>query len=139
MRFLRKALVDRSGGAAVEFGLIAPILVTLLLGITASAGAIHDYQVMRQAVTSGAQVLMSTDVDMTVVRDLTLSAWSGKAEGSTVEVSRWCRCGTTQHACTSACADGDYPEMYTRIEASAPYVGPLGQSTLTAAQMVRSR
>lgn len=139
MRSFRHLLEDRSGGAAVEFGLIAPILITLLLGITASAGAIHDYQVMRQAVTSGAQALMSTDASMTTVRDLTLSAWSGRASDATVEVSRWCRCGTTQHACSTACADGDYPELYTRIQASTLYVGPLGQHILTTSQMVRSR
>lgn len=139
MRRLRALFSDTSGGAAVEFGLIAPFMVALVIGVTASVGLIHDYHVMRRAVSSGAQLLMATDADIAAARDVTLDAWPGKADGATVAVSQWCRCGGAQHACSTACSDGDYPQMFTRIDASTPYTGPLGQQTMAASQTVRTR
>lgn len=135
----RRFARDRAGGAAVEFGLIAPVLIVVLLGVSSSAGAIGQHHGMRKAVAAGAQLAMTTDADLTAVRDLTLEAWSGKADGSSVEVSQWCRCGSAQHACSTICSDGDYPEKYTMIAASTPYTGPLGDQTLTSSQLVRTR
>ena len=139
MRPLRTLIADRSGGAAVEFGLIAPILIAVVLGVAATAGTIRDYHGMRRAVSSGAQLLMATDADIDAVQEVTLDAWPGKAAGSTVQVSQWCRCGVTQHVCTTNCAEGDYPEMFTQISAATLHTGPLGAQTLTTSQMVRMR
>jgi Flp pilus assembly protein TadG len=139
MRSPRQLIADRSGGAAVEFGLIAPILIAVVLGVAATAGTIRDYHAMRRAVSSGAQLLMATDVDIEAVREVTLNSWPDKAEGSTVQVSQWCRCGVTQHACTTNCDDGDYPEMFTQIDAATLHTGPLGSQTLTTSQKVRTR
>ncbi|MDP1737122.1 MAG: pilus assembly protein [Caulobacter sp.] len=130
---------DRSGGAAVEFGLVAPLLIAVVLGISASSEAIYQHHVMRKAVSAGAQLIMTTDADMEAVRDLTLEAWNGKADGSSVQVSQWCRCGSAQHSCSTICTDGDYPETFTRIDAATPYTGPLGDQTLTSSQLVRTR
>lgn len=139
MRRLRLLIGDTSGGAAVEFGLIAPFMIAVVLGVSASVGLIHDYHVMRRAVSSGTQLLMTTDADTAAARDVTLDAWPGKADGATVAISQWCRCGTVQHACSTVCPDGDYPQMFTRIDASTPYTGPLGQQTMSASQTVRTR
>lgn len=136
---LRRFARDRSGGAAVEFGLIAPLLITVVLGIAASTGAIYQHHVMHKAVSSGAQLIMMTDADIDTVRDLTLAAWDSKADGSTVQVSQWCRCGQIQHSCSAVCSDGDYPEKFTSVSAATPYTGPLGNQTLTTSQLVRTR
>lgn len=136
---LRTFVRDRSGGAAVEFGLIAPLLIAVVLGIAASTGAIYQQHVMRKAVSAGAQLMMTTDADIEAVRDLTLEAWNGKAAGSSVEISQWCRCGQSQHSCSTICTDGDYPEKFTRIDAATPYTGPLGDQTLNSSQLVRTR
>ncbi len=136
---LRTFAKDRSGGAAAEFGLVAPLLIAVVLGIAASTGAIYQQHVMRKAVSSGAQLIMMTDADIEAVRDLTLEAWSGKADGSSVQVSQWCRCGQVQSSCSTVCSDGDYPERFTRIDAATPYTGPLGDQTLTSSQLVRTR
>lgn len=139
MRRLRPLIGDISGGAAVEFGLIAPFMIAVVLGVSASVELIHDYHVMRRAVSSGTQLLMTTDADTAAARDVTLDAWPGKADGATVAISQWCRCGTAQHACSTVCPDGDYPQMFTRIDASTPYTGPLGEQTMSASQTVRTR
>lgn len=130
---------SQDGGAAVEFGLIAPLLIAVAVGMSAVGGEILERHAMRRAVSSGAQLLMATDADMTAVRDVTLDAWPNKEDGATVEVTQWCRCGSAQHSCSTTCSDGDYPEMYTRIAASTPYTGPLGQETLSSSQLVRNR
>lgn len=130
---------DRSGGAAVEFGLIAPVLIAVAIGMSATVGVMLERHAMRRAVSSGAQLLMATDAGATTVRDVTLEAWSGKKDGATVEVSQWCSCGTAAHSCNTICSSGDYPEAYTRISATTPYTGSLGNQILASSQVVRTR
>jgi Flp pilus assembly pilin Flp len=139
MRFLRRFARERDGGAAVEFGLIAPLLIAVAIGMSAVGGEVLERHAMRRAVSSGAQVLMATDADLTAVRDVTLDAWSGKKDGASVVVTQWCSCASIQHSCSTNCSDGDYPERYTKIAAATPYTGPLGQQTLATSQMVRTR
>ena len=55
MRFFR----NKDGAAAVEFGLVAPIVVAVLVGVVTYGGTILAYSRMRQAISSGAQYALS--------------------------------------------------------------------------------
>ena len=47
MRFFR----NKDGAAAVEFGLVAPIVVAVLIGVVTYGGTILAYSRMRQAIS----------------------------------------------------------------------------------------
>ena len=139
MRFFR----NKDGAAAVEFGLVAPIVVAVLVGVVTYGGTILAYSRMRQAISSGAQYALAVEDDLTSVEAVVNAAWSPKPAGATVTVTRQCFCAdapTTVTSCSVNCADGDYPMMYTKIAGSMSYTGFGGDtSTLNASQKVRTR
>ena len=139
MRFFR----NKDGAAAVEFGLVAPIVVAVLVGVVTYGGTILAYNRMRQAISSGAQYALTVEDDLTSVEAVVNAAWSPKPTGATVVVTRQCFCAdapTTATDCSLNCADGDYPMMYTRIAGQMSYTGFGGDtSTLNANQKVRTR
>jgi len=137
--FLRKD----DGAAAVEFGLIAPIIAAVLVGVTTTGGAILAYSKMRQAVSSGAQYALAVEDDLDAVEDVVEASWPSRPAGATVSVTRVCYCpssDTTTVSCSTNCADTSYPKMYTRINASRPYTAFRREAiTLNASQKVRTR
>lgn len=139
LRFFR----NDDGAAAVEFGLIAPIVATVLIGVTTFGGTILAYNKMRQAISSGAQYALTVEDDVEAVQDVVNAAWDPAPTGSTVNAAKACYCAdapTTATDCSLNCADGDYPLMYMDITASRPYTTFAGDtSTLHASQRIRLR
>ncbi len=134
---------NEEGAAAVEFGLIAPIVAAVLVSVATTGGAILAYNKMRQAVSSGAQYSLAVRDDPDTVRDVVLAAWNTRPEAATVTVTQACYCpstGDTAVSCSTLCADSSYPKKYTQISASRPYTTFGGDSTtLHASQKVRTR
>jgi len=135
-RFLR----NDDGAAAVEFGLVAPLLVAVLVTTGAMSGLVLAYNKMRQAVSSGGQYAMTVGPDdTTAVRDVVLAAWDDKPAGGDVSVVKACLCAGAAHSCTTNCDDGDYPEKVVTIHASMTYAGLGGGSqAISATQKVRT-
>jgi Flp pilus assembly protein TadG len=131
---------NTNGAAAVEFGLVAPILVTLLVGVGTYGLEIIAYSKMREAVSAGAQYALTTSDTTTDISSVVTAAWDDKPSGATVGVTQQCVCGSDAHDCSTTCTDGDYPQRMTTITASQSYA-ELGGSTktLTATQQVRTR
>lgn len=131
---------DKGGAAAVEFGLVAPIIVAVLIGIGTMGGLILAHSKMRQAVSSGAQYAMTVNGDdATAIRDVVLAAWDDRPDGATVTVTKICLCGDVEHSCATNCDDGDYPEKATTIHAARSYTGFGGAThAISARQKVRT-
>jgi Flp pilus assembly protein TadG len=138
LAFLRNS----DGAAAVEFGLIAPIVAAVLVGVAITGGTILAYNKMRQAISSGAQYALAVDDDAQAIEDVVIAAWDLPA-GATVDVVQACYCAdapTTVTDCQVNCADNDYPQQFITISASRPYTNFGGQTTtLNASQRIRTR
>jgi len=134
---------NRDGAAAVEFGLIAPIVAAVLVGVATVGGSILAYSKMRQAVSSGAQYALAVDDDADAVADVVRAAWPTRPESATVTSVKACYCAEapdTATDCSTNCSNGDYPKMYITVDASRPYTTFGGDSiTLRASQKVRLR
>lgn len=144
---MRSFLRNKDGAAAVEFGLIAPIVVAVLVGIATTGGVILAYNKMRQAVSGGAQYAMTVSSDDTsAIRDVVLAAWEDKPASAQVNVVQACMCGDVVSVCDVICgasttdtSDDDYPEKTTTITASMTYAGfGEGARTLTVRDEVRT-
>jgi Flp pilus assembly protein TadG len=131
---------NTNGAAAVEFGLVAPILVMLLVGVGTYGLEIITYSKMREAVSAGAQYALTTSDTTSDISSVVNAAWDDKPTGATVNVTQQCVCAGVTNDCGTACPDGDYPQRMTTITASQSYA-ELGGSTktLTATQQVRTR
>ena len=141
MRFWR----NHSGAAAIEFGLVAPILVFALVTTGTMGGMILAYNKMRQAVSSGAQYAMVVGDDTEEIEDVVELAWEGMPEGATITVTQACFCAGTESACNDDCnpdpaIDGEIPQRITTISAARSYENLAGITTpISASQEVRTR
>ena len=139
LRFFR----NEGGAAAVEFGLVAPIVAAVLVSVATAGGTILAYNKMRQAISSGAQYALTVADDADAIEDVVIAAWDPAPTGYDIDVIQACFCAdapSTVTACDVNCADGDYPQMFTTISASRPYTNFGGQTaTLNASQRIRTR
>jgi Flp pilus assembly protein TadG len=138
-RRLRRFVADRSGLAAVEFAMAAPVLLAALVGIADAGSLIADRRAMQAAAHSGAQYFLSGGRDLEEARQVVEQAWSTRPEGSEVVTERYCMCADVVHACNTLCADESIPESYSRIRIRGPIEGIWTETTYDATETVRVR
>ena len=136
---LTPCLRDQRGVAAIEFALVLPVLAALVIGIGATVPFVQANDAMHDAVSAGARYVMSGGTNATAIQGVTMSAWTGHSASATASVSKYCTCAGATGACTSLCSDGAVPQGYTAITASTPYVGAIGNQTITTQQIIRTR
>lgn len=139
MGLLRHFRRDERGGAAVEFGLIAPLLGLMVLGIAEMAIMATEWHQMRGAVHSGAQFVMGGSRDAATVRQVAIAAWTNKPEAATLTVDQVCKCGGAAGVCGSLCADKTQPDMFFTIQANADFNNPFYDHPVTVRQVIRVR
>ncbi|HYG25350.1 MAG TPA: TadE/TadG family type IV pilus assembly protein [Caulobacteraceae bacterium] len=137
MKFWR----NDSGAAAVEFGLVAPILAFALVTTGTMGGMVLAYNKMRQAVSSGAQYALVVGDDVAEIEDVVELAWDDMpASGASVSVEQACFCAGVENACDTVCTDNSVPQRITTITARRQYDNLAGISTpIAASQEVRTR
>ena len=102
MRFAQ----DRSGVAAVEFAMVAPVLAAILVGIAGVAPFVQTNNTIHDALTAGSRYVMAGGTDPTAIQSVTYSAWPNHGNSDSVSVSQYCTCATLQGSCTALCPDG---------------------------------
>jgi Flp pilus assembly protein TadG len=130
---------DERGGAAVEFGLIAPVLALLVLAISQGAIMAIQFHDMRGAVHSGAQYILGGGRDPVAIRAVTNSAWSRKPSVASIEVTQSCKCGVAENSCTTLCAGKVQPKMFFSVKANATFDSSVWDSPVTVQERVRVR
>lgn len=136
---MRSLLRNTHGGAAIEFGLIAPALIAVVLGLSQVGGEVYHRHAVRKAINAGAQAVMTSGTTAAATRAVVLEAWPNRSADAEVTVDEFCTCAAVRHACTTICADGAYPQAFTRISASHTMTGPTGQKSLSSSELVRTR
>ena len=140
MRLLiNRLLQHQGGGAAVEFGLIAPVLIAVVLGLGQVGGSVHARHAMRKASAAGAEALMTTGASASAIQTVVLEAWTNRPSDGAVEIDQYCTCAAVRQACTNICDNGEYPQSFTKITLRQSLVGPTGTENLVASQLVRTR
>lgn len=142
MRFWR----NDSGAAAIEFGLVAPILAMVLVTTGTMGGMVLAYNKMRQAVSSGAQYALTVGEDTAAIEDIVELAWDDMPADGEVTVTQACFCaGVAHNDCSVVCplgsaVEGEVPQRTITIIASRDYESLAGITTsISARQEVRTR
>lgn len=139
MRRLRALARDRRGVAAVEFALILPILVAvLILGVDGWLRITHAND-MRTALQTGARYYQSGGADDTAAQQAALSAWPTPPTDATLTVSRTCMCGPSAAACSSLCGGSAPPSALITLSARGTFQGLTGTTPLAEDEVVRVR
>jgi len=119
---------DQRGAAIVEFGLIAPMIVgvIVLIGQTAVLG--YSMLSMRNAVHSGAMYVMGGSRSVNDIKAVMAGSWANKPTDSTMSVTQYYKCGTADGTEGVLCADNKLPAQYFRVKAQATFGGAWDQN-----------
>lgn len=120
---LRTFAFDTRGVSAVEFGLIAPVLAVLVVGVAELGHVTYQRTDMHSAIRSGSQYVLNGGRDLDVARDIVERSWSSMPDDGLVETSRFCLCGASAHACNTPCSDNSVPEAFIQLRATATLGG----------------
>ena len=125
----RRSAGDRRGVAAVEFAVIAPVLMLLTAGVIDFSLYIGTRIELEQALRAGAQYALKDYTDATTI----IAAVTGATDLSPVTVTydpatnSYCECPDgTANACPgnnayTACASGDRPGLFVTITGSTTF------------------
>jgi len=139
MRRLRLLASDRSGVAALEFALIAPLLATLLVVGADTWLSISQKNDMMTALQSGARYYQLGGSDDPTAQLVAQKAWPSKPASASVAVARSCTCGTTPADCSSVCAGSNPTSVYLTLTATGSFQGLMHSRTLSATDILRVR
>jgi pilus assembly protein CpaE len=130
---------DERGTSAVEFALIAPVLAFALLGVAEFGQMAYQRTDMHGALRSGGQYVLNGGRDLDVAREIVERSWNSMPSDGEVNVTRYCLCGETEHACSAPCSDGSVPEAYITLAAHATLGGLVMESGEATDDAIRVR
>ncbi len=114
---------DRSGAPAVEFALIAPLLLALVVFAADIAHIAFQRSDMTGAIRSGTQYFMAGGTHPERARVIVEEAWGTRPEEARVLVERICECAEVVASCNLLCPDQSVPVAYATITIEAPMAG----------------
>jgi Flp pilus assembly protein TadG len=113
---LRRDLRNEDGNAVVEFALIVPVLLIMILGLVDAGRAIGANAQLGNGVTAALRYALT---DAYAVDDIAAAAMSGSryADGeATVSVQHTCECPDgTPVACTDTCVAG-FKRIFVQVD-----------------------
>jgi Flp pilus assembly protein TadG len=136
----RRAFAGANGGAAaVEFAIVLPLLVGLVVGVVQYGVEIIANQQMHNGVASAAMYIMRGGSGVSSIQNVAMGAWPNPPSDAAVSVTQACQCNGAGAACGALCADQSYPQSFTTITATGTYVGIFGSQAMSASQVVRTQ
>jgi Flp pilus assembly protein TadG len=113
---------DRRGTAAIEFGLISPFLLTLIIGLTEVGMAAFESMQVKDAAEAGVLYASQHPTDIAGIQSAVVNATSTSGIIATPAPTSFCGCpgasGITVGNCISLCASGSAQGQYVRVNAN---------------------
>ena len=113
---------SKEGNAAIEFGLVAPMLVLGLVLMLDVGFALGERMELDRNLRAGVQASMSNVSDLDAIRDVVLAAADDPAN-ITVTVNRTCSCGGVAVSCTAWCTPDEPAAVFINLSAVQNYDG----------------
>lgn len=139
MGHFRRFISDRSGVAALEFALIAPLLATLVIVGADTWLHVSQNEDMRTALQTAARYYETGGSDDPTAQLVALQAWPSKPADGAVSVARSCTCGATPADCATLCPGSNPPSVYLSLTAQGTFTGLLQSHILSQNDVVRVR
>ncbi|HYG85168.1 MAG TPA: TadE/TadG family type IV pilus assembly protein [Azospirillum sp.] len=142
--FIRRLTASRDGNVAVEFALIAPVLILLFTGLIDLGRAFYDGMALETAARSAVQYARQNPGDTTGIRAAALTG-SGVPMGATVDPPKqFCECPNgSSIGCGSQCASGEPYLVFLSVtvrenfQSILPYPGLPSPLPLTGSAVLR--
>jgi Flp pilus assembly protein TadG len=145
-RLPSQLLASRDGSAAVEFALLAPMLILILVGLADVSQLISQTMQVRAAAQAGADWAQRHGWDQTRVQAAVTTATTLKSVAATPAPTRMRACvsgGQITETTAANCAPGVAAGEFVNVAATAPFKGLLPwpgivlPKTLSATALVR--
>jgi len=136
---LRRFCIAQDASAAVEFALVGPIFATAVICLADVANIVVGVGSMETGMRSAAQYAMNGGSDMTTARTQGLQAWYNRPAGSNITAVKSCGCNGAAADCAVPCANGNVPETYVTVTATATFTGNMISRNETLSEKVRQR
>ena len=122
---LRKARPDRKGAAAIEFGIVAPILITVLISVVDIGGAIQQNIRLEAAARSALGYAHVYSSDTNGIANMVTNALSGWNNVNVTVPAMQCFCGAATSAsnCAVDCTVGVEQRRQLSVTVTRPYNG----------------
>jgi Flp pilus assembly protein TadG len=127
---LRRFTGCRRGSMLTEFGLVLPILVLLLVGVTDFGVAVYEHMDVRAAARAAAQYARQNPTDTAGIEQTARNALGGSAGSTTVVTSTFCECADgTSVNCSNYCPSNATPRRFISVKVTeqhatiVPYPG----------------
>ena len=135
---------EQRGVAAVEMGLVAPVLMLAVVAMSDLGFAIHERLEIDQALRNGAQKAITDPGETAVAAVLALIEPTGAGLSSTsFTVNRYCACAdtpTTEATCSTTCDDDKPTSIFYELTGTRAFTGfLLSTETITRTSVIQAR
>lgn len=125
--------LDRRGAVAIEFAVVAPLLVLLFTACVEIGFAARSYLLVAQAASTGASYAAHNGWNLANISSAVTSASTRQAITATPTAVTFCGCPVantiTTAVCSTTCADGMITRRYAKISASVERTTIFSQAT----------
>jgi len=145
--YIQKVRSSIAGTAAVEFGIIIPMLLIVLAGMVEVGFAVRQAMLAQDAAETGAGYAVKYGFNATTISSAVVNATSATDITASPAPFQFCGCptstGVTSVSCSTTCSDGSSPGQYVTVSAAVPhasiltYLGLPIPATMTAHATVR--
>jgi len=146
-RLFARSAGNTSGAAAIEFGIVVPLLALMVTGVIDLGFGIYYKMQVEDAAQVGAQWAMKNGFDATMITNAVTSATNASAISASPAPFQFCGCATgsavSTATCGSTCTGGAQAGTYATVSAQRTYSPILsypmlpGSYNLTAAATAR--
>ena len=132
-RFFARVAGDRSGVAAVELALIAPLLTLMMVAVTDIGLGVYRKMQVEDAAQVGAQYAVKNGYDANAISNAVISTTNFLAITASPAPVKFCGCatgsGVSSTTCGTTCPGGALAGTYTTVSAQATYQTILNPAT----------
>jgi len=124
-RFFARVAGDQSGVAAVELGLLAPVLTLMMVSVIDIGLGVYRKMQVEDAAQVGTQYAMRNGFDANAISNAVVSATSFSSITASPAPVQFCGCATgsgiSAVSCGTTCPGGAVAGTYTMVSAQATY------------------
>lgn len=138
-RFWRNFRSQDGGASAVEFALVLPLMVGLLLfGLNTWMQLSHTSDA-ETALHTGARYYQDGGSDDDAAKTLALASWPNRPSDAAMSVARSCACGVETVSCSTTCDGLKTPKTFITLTAQSTFRGFNGSSQIQRQETLRVR
>ncbi len=124
-RFFARVAGDQSGAAAIELGLLAPVLTLMMVSVIDIGRGVYRKMQVEDAAQVGAQYAMRNGFDANAISNAVVSATNFSSIAASPAPVQFCGCATGSGintvSCGTTCPGGAVAGTYTTVSAQATY------------------